>query len=66
MYDALVKLMILAALNQLGLTLADIVECRSRQCQASLARKSHKILDIQWKPISVFPEEARRFQKIRE
>lgn len=62
MYDALIKLIFLAALHQLGPTLADIVDYGSEQGRASLEHKSHRILVIPWKPISVFPEEAKRFR----
>lgn len=32
MYDLLVKLMVLAALSQFGMSLADIHNCHSKQC----------------------------------
>ena len=36
MYDLLVKLMILAALTQFGMSLAGIESCRSRHCARKL------------------------------
>ncbi len=63
MYDLLVKLMVLAALAQLGMGLADIEVCRSKHCLGNLEQRSREILNIEWKPISVFPEEAKRFQR---
>lgn len=63
MYDLLVKLMVLAALMQFGMSLAGIENCHSKQCLRNLEQRSREILNIDWKPISVFPEEARRFQR---
>lgn len=63
MYSLLVKLMVLAALLQLGISLADWERCSSRGCLTTLATKTRPILKIRWKPISLFPEEAKRFKK---
>lgn len=62
MYDILVKVMVLAALLELGLAVTDLETCRSRDCLLKLERKSREVLKIEWRPISVFPEEARRFR----
>ncbi len=62
MYDLLVKLMILAALAQFGMSLLDIEQCHSKQCLRTLEQRSRDVLNIEWKPISVFPEEAKRFR----
>ena len=62
MYDVLVKLMIVAALAQLGISLADFSHCHSRQCLAQIERRSRDVLHVDWRPISVFPEEAKRFR----
>lgn len=53
MYQLIVRLLFAIALIQLGLSATNIrmVEKRSRD-----------ILKINWRPISVFPEEARRFK----
>ena len=56
MYTLLVRLMLMAAMLELGLTLTDL----SNPQKMGLA--SRKVLTIQWKPISVFPEEAKRFR----
>ena len=61
MYDLLIKLMLAAALTQLGLSIAD-VECRGRSCAQRLEKASRDVLRVDWKPISVFPEEAKRFR----
>ncbi len=62
MYNLLIKLMLLTALFQLGISLSDFKKCRSRQCFAQFEKRSREVLRINWKPISVFPEEAKRFK----
>ena len=62
MYDLLVKIIVGAALLQLGLNLGKTAECSSRECMARVEKESRQVLKIDWKPISVFPEEARRFK----
>ncbi len=63
MYNLLIKLIVAAALIELGLTLKDIGDCPSRSCLDKLQRASQHVLRIDWKPISVLPEEARKFQR---
>ncbi len=65
MYSLLMKLMILSALVQLGFTLADLKDCHSKPCLRKIEKASHKVLQINWKPISVFPKEAKRFKAKR-
>jgi len=62
MYKLLIGLMLLSAVQSLGLTLGDVTDCHSRQCMAKIESASRKVLQINWKPISVFLNEARRFQ----
>jgi hypothetical protein len=62
MENLLVKLMLLAALAQLGLSISDVENCHTQQCAQKTEKRSRDILAIDWKPISVFPEEARRFR----
>lgn len=62
MYKLLIKLMLLTTLLQLGISVSDFVGCRSNVCLARLESKSRKVLDVKWKPISVFQEEAKRFR----
>ena len=62
MEEMLVKLMLIAALSQFGMSLASLKECKARACFAQIERNSRKVLKIDWKPISVFPEEAKRFR----
>ena len=62
MENLLVKLMILAALAKLGMSFTDLETCHSRQCLQTVEQHSRDILRIDWKPISVFPEEAKKFR----
>lgn len=67
MEKLLVKLMILSALLELGLTIWNFRQCVSRECALLFEKRSRDVLKIDWKPISVFPEEGRVFnQKNRE
>ncbi len=62
MYNLLLKFMLAATLWQLGLKLTDFNNCRDRQCIQELDQSRAKVLKINWKPISVFPNEAKRFR----
>ena len=62
MYNLLVKLMLIAGLAQFGLTLAQVENCHSRQCLQQIEKHSRDVLRVDWKPISVFPEEMKRFK----
>jgi len=62
MYNLLAKLFLIAALVQIGMSLAEFRNCRSRECVARIEKASRDVLKIDWKPISVFPEEAKRFR----
>ena len=62
MHELLVKIMIAAALVQLGISISEFKDCRSRECLQKIERRSRDILTVDWKPISVFPEEAERFR----
>jgi len=62
MYDLLVKLMLISALLQIGMTFKEFQNCSRRECLTRLEKFSRKSLEINWKSISVFPEEAKRFR----
>lgn len=62
MYSLLVGLMLIVAVTELGLNLAEVSDCRSRACLVRIERRARDALKINWKPISVFPNEARRFR----
>ena len=63
MYSLLIKLMVLAALIQLGLNWTEFESCESRRCLQKIERVSRDILRVDWRPISIFPEEAKRFHE---
>lgn len=54
--------MLAVTLLQLGFTLTDIENCSGQQCSQRLEKAKNEVLKINWKPISVFPDEARRFR----
>ena len=62
MYNFLIKIVILAALAQLGMNLAELETCYSKKCLQKVERRSRDVLRIKWRAISIFPEEARRFK----
>lgn len=62
MYSMLIRLMLLAALTQLGIQLSDFRDCKGRECFIRMEAAALQVLDISWKPISVWPEEAKRFR----
>lgn len=63
MYDLLVRLFFAAALLELGHAAIRIDKCISRECLGRMERLSREVLHVQWKPISVFPEETRRLRE---
>jgi len=63
MYQLLVKLMLLAALASFGMSYAGFFSCHSKACIQKVEARSRDMLKIDWKPISVFPEEAKRFRE---
>jgi hypothetical protein len=62
MINLLLKLMLAAALLQFGMRASDVVFCNSRECTGRIEKASREVLQIKWKPISIFPEEAKRFR----
>jgi hypothetical protein len=58
MNNLLVKLMLIAALAQLGISASDFLSPWPKSFQKSLERKSKEVLQINWKPDSIFLEEA--------
>lgn len=61
MYRLLVVAMVIGALGDLKLEPSDFKKCSSRQRVQTLSEASHKVSKIKWKPISIFPDEAKRF-----
>jgi hypothetical protein len=61
MFRLLIALMTIAALAQFGMPVSDLRNCRSRACVQRIERRSRDVLRIDWRPISMFPDEAKRF-----
>ncbi len=62
MYSLLIRLMIISALIQLGISIDRFTSCSSKECSNRIEKAYKDILKINWKPISVFPEEGQRFR----
>lgn len=62
MLNLLIRLMVLVSLAHLGISLVQFGDCRSRARLNRVEKASREVLRVDWKPISIFPEEARRFR----
>lgn len=62
MYKLLVGLMVVSALGEMKLSLRDISDCYSQRHCILLEKKSREYLRLNWMPISMFPEQAKRFK----
>ena len=62
MYGVLIKLIVVVSLMELGITFSRSGDCVSRVCWTRLQRASREVVRVEWRPISVFPEEGRRFR----
>lgn len=58
-YFALILIVMLAYHK---IELEDMVDCHDHQCVLKLEEAAMDVLRVDWKPISVFPEDATRFQ----
>jgi len=56
------KFVLAYALYFLGMSLTEVLECRSGTCLRRIEKAKRDVLRIDWKPISIFPEEAKRFR----
>ena len=45
------------------MSLKDFTNCRGRACIQQIEKRSRNVLKIDWKPISVWPEEAKSLGK---
>lgn len=61
MYRYLILLMAAVTLSKLGIQLSSL-DCPSRACAQEIEKASRQVLSIEWRPISVFPKESKRFQ----
>ena len=56
------KIIIVYGLFTLGMSFSDVFNCRNRECFRKIETAKRKVLDVNWKSISMFPEEARKFR----
>lgn len=61
MYGIWVRAVVIASVLELGINLVEIRECSSRACIRKIDVAVKEVLRVELKPISVFPEEAKRF-----
>tara|TARA_B100001248_G_scaffold227480_1_gene185921 strand:+ start:732 stop:920 length:189 start_codon:yes stop_codon:yes gene_type:complete len=62
MYKLLLIAMLIYAAAQTGLNINEVLECKSRSCLKQVDSKIEKVIQVDWKSISIFPEEAQRFR----
>jgi len=56
------KFVLAYALYFLGMSLTEVLVCRTGPCLRKIEKAKRDVLHINWKPISLFPEEARKFR----
>lgn len=61
MYLILLMAMATSVLSGFQMELTNL-NCNTRQCSKNIEHLSREVLKINWKPISVFSEEATRFR----
>ena len=62
MYEILLRLILIGALAEFGADLLKTGDCATRSCVSHVRRVALKAAKIDWRPISVFPDQAKRFQ----
>lgn len=62
MYKLLLMLMVSCAVTEFGFTIKDLQECTQGRCTKKLTEARNRVMKIDWKPISVFPNEKKRFR----
>jgi len=62
MFKFLLLIVLIAYASQFGVRITDLAGCYSSQCISRLEKAREKILHVDWQPISVWPEEAKKFR----
>lgn len=62
MEKILVKLAMIAVLSLFGKPLIEVILCHDEKCKQTAVIVLNKVLFVPWKPISIFPNEAKRFR----
>jgi hypothetical protein len=66
MNSILVKLLLISAIGQLGIAAIFERDCITTLCLKNVHAASVAVTKIDWKPISLFPEEMKRFKVSHE
>lgn len=62
MFRMFILLVALAISEVAGVKIINLGQCRSRECLQQIEKRSRDVLKIDWRPISVFLNEAKRFK----
>lgn len=61
MITRLIILILIYSALQLGVDVSELIFCHKGQCTDVLQNAYKNVLETDWRPISVFPDEAKRF-----
>lgn len=62
MFNLLLKLVLIYAAILVGLSLSELATCHKGTCTDKIERAARNVVEIDWRPISIFSEEAQRFR----
>ena len=62
MFDLLFKLFLILALAKVGSSIPYFFKGDSRSNRQRLMKLEEEVLNVDWKPIILFPKEAKRFE----
>lgn len=62
MFKLLLKLALIYMVISTGLTASELLLCRRGFCTDQLEKAARETISIDWRPISIWPEEAKRFK----
>ncbi len=62
MFRMFIFMLALATTEGLAVKISNRSQCRSRECLQQIEKQSRDVLKINWRPISMFPDEANRFK----
>lgn len=62
MIQLYIRLILIWTAMHLGMSFYELSTCQSVEFRNKIERASREVLKIDWRPISIFPEEARRFR----
>ena len=62
MINLLFKLALIYAAILTGLSLTELSKCQKGECTDRIEKAAREVVEIDWRPISIFPDEAQRFR----